>query len=595
MVDLSQYMVSPAFVTQLRESVIDATIELLLHADLSIAVRAAKFLRDALRYPMGILNAQPSQETRDTWTEEFIRTLEKIERAIDSHDFNPLILVEIARSVSWHANYASGKTTPVAKRIVASLPNSLEYLTTVTLIDGYGWIFGRQDYKEHERVWNQHLEELTKALLATFPDAEELRSFLAKHIANIKKNYVDGNTSSQILYWKLVNASTDFAAATAQDALLNLESQTTQFAGMALTKLLSENHENGIQVARQFLQANNRALQAAIGNAYGSIDIKSEVYGEDDWAILRELLTSSDQWVVQNSIAAVRRVADSDPRLGMELLKCVDLGISSHIADEALMLFQRDTAITFSLLDERSAQHFLSKLMPIPELDGYWIETFLAELSEAFPYQLAGFLMARVEHAAKEDSWSYRPCNYGPYGHVPLRFRKSSEVGPLVNFVWEWMKLGSDNNYHFEHRAGELFETMFRPFDAELVNVIQGWIDSSTLSDMRRIARILCEVPQTFVFEQREFVIRFLERAKLCGKDVLDIALDALYRSSTSGVKHGTPGEPFPEDVNMKNKAETTMSELSRFSPAYKLYEQIKLSAEHCIQYSLKEREAFED
>jgi hypothetical protein len=45
----------------------------------------------------------------------------------------------------------------------------------------------------------------------------------------------------------------------------------------------------------------------------------------------------------------------------------------------------------------------------------------------------------------------------------------------------------------------------------------------------------------------------------------------------------------------MKAEAEQVLSELSRFSPAYHLYESIKQSAERDIQRSLQQRESFEE
>ena len=89
--------------------------------------------------------------------------------------------------------------------------------------------------------------------------------------------------------------------------------------------------------------------------------------------------------------------------------------------------------------------------------------------------------------------------------------------------------------------------------------------------------------------------MRFLDRAKQDGKQVLDYALATLYGSATTGSKHGPTGEPFAADLAMKEEAEKALKEISRFSPAYKLYELIKSSAEESIQRSLKIGEAFED
>jgi hypothetical protein len=109
------------------------------------------------------------------------------------------------------------------------------------------------------------------------------------------------------------------------------------------------------------------------------------------------------------------------------------------------------------------------------------------------------------------------------------------------------------------------------------------------------MSHILRESAPEFVFQHRPFVIRFLEKAKQYGKDVFDNAVSALYCSAVQGMRSGTPGEPFPEDLQMNEEADKALSELSRFSPAYRLYESLKQSAEQDIQRSIQERETFED
>jgi hypothetical protein len=243
----------------------------------------------------------------------------------------------------------------------------------------------------------------------------------------------------------------------------------------------------------------------------------------------------------------------------------------------------------------KDIEHFLKRLMQLPELDGHWIETFLSKVSKHHAVLAATFFMDRVDCAANTEDWHYRPCNYGPYGHVPLRFRESPECGVILRRMARWMQSREEDNALFHHRAAELFETMFHPFDRELISFLQDWLDTATPTDIRIMSHILREAAPEFVFQHRPFVIRFLEKAKQYGKDVFDNAVSALYCSAVQGMRSGTPGEPFPEDLQMNEEADKALSELSRFSPAYRLYESLKQSAEQDIQRSIQERETFED
>ncbi|MGA2332460.1 MAG: helix-turn-helix transcriptional regulator [Syntrophales bacterium] len=580
-ITLRRFNVNFRFVSDIRRKVIDATIKLISHKKTEIAVKAARFLNESMRYPF-------KGGSREEWTDEFVQTLEKIEEAIDAEALDHLVLIEIAHSVSWHANYAGGKTAPIAKRILKSLPDSLDFRTKLAFVDGYGRILERRDFQQSDQEWNKYLDGLTNDLLLAFPDGEQLRAFLEKSLLHLQ---VANKSASYPLYRKLIQSSLPLAQATVQNALNNHDSRTVLFADIALSKLLMEDHNNALTIANRFLEIDS--LNATVGSAYSRLgtDIKDT---EADLAILRKVLSSKDQWVIINSVGAIRNLAKKDYQLAIDLLKCIDVGISNVVADDVLCFFQRDEDIPYQLLTEEDINHFLKKLMSLPELDGYWIETFLSKVSKYHAKLAAAFFMARVERASDTKDWGYRPCNHGPYSNVPLLFRESPEFGALLRAVSQWMKSHEGDDL-FKHRAGELFYVMFCPYDTELISFFLDWIEIATPVDIHIISQILSEVPPDFVFQHREFVMHFLDKAKQYSKEYLGDALSALYRATISGIRKGIPGEPFTEDVQMRVEAEKALMEIPRFSPAYRLYENLKKNADHNIDLSFRDREAFDD
>lgn len=592
---LNPFLVNFSAVSALREKVIDAVINLLRHAKVKVAVLAAKFLNECLRYPHGMLNMQVSTEAHDAWAEEFVRTLSKIRKVIKAKELDLLVYVELIRSVSWHANYGKGKASSSAKQLIQLIPQSLEFRTVLTFIDGYGHLFERLNSKRKEQEWNQNLLVLTNNIISTYPDGEQLRAFLETILVNIDQNYIGVGTSPHVLYGGLIQSSSTLAQVTAENALKDANSKTNQFAGVALSKLLGDDHAQGTVVAQRFIETDSNELHAAVGRAYSALELNGGAYTEVDLALLQNVLSSKNQWVVQNGVGAIRTVARNNVQLAINLIKCVNFDISNKIADDVLMLFQRDEMIPFRLLNDDDIIHFLEKLMPIPELDGYWIETFLSKVSKYHSIPAAAFFMDRVEHAVNSDDWNYRPCNYGPYIHVPLRFRESEELGSLLGKISQWMKLNFDKGYQFEHRAAELFDAMFGPMDEVVLSFLQDWIDGGTPEVTQIVSRILRESQPNFVFEQRIFVTQFLLKAKQQGREILDNAVSALFGSAVSGIRTGSPGEPFLQDISMQDEAEKILLEIPRFAPACQLYESLKKHAEESIARSRRERDAFED
>ncbi|MBU4260403.1 MAG: helix-turn-helix domain-containing protein [Proteobacteria bacterium] len=588
---ISWFPVDYSFIAPLKEKVIKAALKLLSSPKTRIAVLAARFLADGVRY----YSRSGDKKHHEDWEKAYVKTLKGIEKVMQTETLDSLVQIEIAHSVSWHANNADNDTTtPIAKRIIKSLPDSLEFRTTLALIDGWINLHESGDIKLDNREWDTHISTLANDLLAAYPEGEQLRTFIESILTHIELNFAAGSISAYILYGYLTQSSLSFADATVNNALSNPASKTIQFADIALTELLIENHVKALDIAARFLDTNNPALHAAVGGAYSGLNPTQMRNGEKDLSLLKTVLASKDEWVSKRAVQAIRIVAKNDLRLAIELLKYVDIGMSGNIAEDVFMFFYGDKMIPFRMLTEDDIDYFLTKLMLLPKLNKYWIETFLSKTSKYHTKRTAAFFMKRVEHAAKTQDWHYRPCNYGPYCHVPLRFRESQEFGPLLRQVAQWMKSSTEDNL-FQHRAAELFDAMFQPFDNELIGFLQNWIDMATPGDLQVISQILKKASPNVVLEHRPFIIRFLGKAQQQSKERLDDVVSALIGSAISGLRSGKSGEPFPQDIKMKEDAEKALKEIPRFSPAYRLYEYLKKHAEQNIERSRREREQYEE
>jgi hypothetical protein len=124
---------------------------------------------------------------------------------------------------------------------------------------------------------------------------------------------------------------------------------------------------------------------------------------------------------------------------------------------------------------------------------------------------------------------------------------------------------------------------------------LEEWIATSDDSDLRLIANILAEADYTFVFTHRSFVQCFLDKAKQIGPKVLEKAVSSLFCAAIGGMRSGTPGEPMPRDIHMKEESQKILQSLPRFSPAFELYDALRKHAEEGIGNSRREKEAFED
>jgi hypothetical protein len=586
------HLVNAKAISPLRDKVLNAVIDLLFNLDVRVAVLAADALQDAFRYPMGLFNSTVPTKTRDGWTDRFVAGLQALETALTTKAVDDLVLLSVWRAVSWHVQYGKGKTSDAARRIKALLPDTLEFRTLTVLIDGHGIELRRIDRVDHEKKWAAYIDKLVKELLAAYPNAEMLRAFIAGLLTRIRKNYDKTSATPYVLYEGLIRASVDYSWATLENALADPESETLRFVPGALAALWDHNPDKARGMIAKLLATGREQLRASVAQTYSRI-LGTGFYNDADITTLRSLLADESASVARSAMMALTSLSKEKAGLVVELARFANIGNSHVLADELLTVFTFHQL--FEHLTADDAEAILEKLMAVPELEGHWIEEFLAQASKAFPKETMEFFMRRVERSAESEDWKYRPANHGPYGHVPLRFRESEAYSELLRTVAEWMRAGKNKPFLFSYRARELFETSFGPFNGETVQFLEEWIATSDGGDLRLIADILGEADHTFVFTHRSFVERFLEKAKQVSQKSLKGAISSLFGSAIGGIRSGTPGEPMPRDLEMKKTSEEILQSLPRFSPAYELYDNLRKHAEEGLADSRRTKEAFED
>lgn len=592
------FTVAPKAVAKLRQRVLDLVIELLGNPNPRIAACAAATIGEALRYPMGLFNSKISNSLRAEWTKLFCSTLEAVEQAVKKNKYDPLVLVGIAKAVSWHATYSQSETAKYAKRVRDALSSSLDYRALASLIDGYQSEFRRFDAKNYESLLKKHHDKLASDLVAAYPVAEELRRYIEKQLEHIHKASPEASGSPYVLYGALLRISKSLARATIDNALANPQSRTARFAADALLTLWLNEVGGGRQAADVFLRSDNDELEAHVGRAIAALNFQRPEYGQPEIEFIKTLVASEKISVVSAGIAAIRSVSRAYADEAMELTRLVNVGDSHRLTDELLCLFTFGAELPFSRLAEADVELFFDKLMGVPELEGHWIETFLASASKAFPEQTLEFFKKRVEKAVAETTWKYRPVNHGPYVHVPLQFKNVPSYSSLLASVVSWMAKASyekEQKVLFKYRSRELFEAAFGDFDEEVIKFIERWSETADETAFELIANVLHEAPHTFLFTQASLVVSLLTRAQQVSPEAYKAMMSALYGCAIGGMRSGTAGEPFPRDLEAKQEYEKILAGLSKFSPAYELYDGLLKNTEAEIKRALREREDFEE
>lgn len=591
-VSFAPYIVDQEYVGELRAKVIDEIISLLSHVNSSISIKAARYLQQCMRYPIGTFGLQTSLSDRKNWEAEFVSTLFKIKNEIEAKNINDYTLIEIERSIYWFATSANDGTTAPAQEIINIVKEifqkDLEQRITYAISRGYESYTaeGRESSMVASGLANDILDSYTNERLFADMEAQLERYHLA---------YLGGQSSAYYLMRALVERSWDFASYLINGVIDKPTSRLRDYVGLSLAILFRHRLTEAQSLIHKVLDLEDANLTTQCFIAYSSLDFTKFHFSGEEFKKVTRLLRGSDEIVLRNAIGMIRNIAKADELLAVFFARIINFATSEVLADEILSLFQENHSIPFSALTDFDVQEIFEKLLAVNTLEAYWIQNFISYCSKEFPKITTKFLLDRFQISIEKDDWSYKACNSGPHVHIGLRFKESDIYVEIFKYVFDYVQSISDKTVLFRYRIGELFSGMFGAMDQASMSILLAAVEDGGPSTTVLVSHILSEADENFVFNNDDFVIRLLNKASSYGEDILNTAIDAFFRSVISGVRSGTPGEPFPRDLDIKSKAEKRLQYLSRFSPAYSLYAQLKSHAEQGISHAWRERDTFED
>jgi hypothetical protein len=121
--------------------------------------------------------------------------------------------------------------------------------------------------------------------------------------------------------------------------------------------------------------------------------------------------------------------------------------------------------------------------------------------------------------------------------------------------------------------------------------VLKEWLETDDPARVEAAAALLREAPSLFVFQHSDLVVDLLDRADGLGDECYRHVGAHLYASATCTMKQGVAGQPFPQDIQLRDRADDALRTVPAGSPAARLFESLRRTAEREISNSLLEAE----
>jgi hypothetical protein len=337
-------------------------------------------------------------------------------------------------------------------------------------------------------------------------------------------------------------------------------------------------------------------LGRAVGASYANSNSLRHPRDED-FVLLRELL-ARDETSKRYALEAVRRLKDAEPaaqarnfqRSGIDLLVGVDIGQNPRMAEVFAEAIDSNFGIPPELLTDNDIENILQKLVPVREIthQNFHLARFLAFLVRRAPARVVTFFLHRIEYSmAHKDEEGYTPT---PFGLDEL-FAEIADTPEHAAIIRVLARSLNEQDVLKRYWFTKLFGLLAGSFGPSTQSAISELAEEKTEESYKLIATLLQEAPREFIFSEKELCANLLERAKGVSQQAFENISGQLWATSQSGGFSGIPGQPFPQQISIKDRAAKLAAEYAERPDVAKFYSDVAHYAQQMIDKQLERDE----
>ena len=572
-------------------------IDRCLHSnDLKITLRALASLESALQEPQAYLNMDIADEDLEQWRPEQLEIL-TLMADLARRSAEPVTLIRIRKALSWHRRYSPfDEVKAKAEAVVSSIPESFELRLTQELMDPFhmdDWQPSEDSGENGYRLRSEKIGQMRRPLVVEFIGQSEhvgkAYEILTDRLQTISAAGVQPNPHTFLGI--LGNKAPEFAASLCEVIVDNPDGPLASYLQPLLASVRKWSVERARDIGQRVLRGGSPLFCRGLALSYQSWAWANDGTPEDI-EVIRELINLDDVDVRRLAIGALAALAEAHPRVAIDLAKGVEIGDNVHLAEKMCQLFFDGHGIPFRELTSDELKTLLSKLEDVKEIEDYFINIFLVKASEQDARAVVGLLLTRIRKVGEKGT-RYHP--------LPLLEFRDPLIGLAAspdheNILREIRDTSLEPVSPVEYWIPQLFREASLDFEsAASLKVLNEWINSGDAGNIKSAAHLVSRAQPAFVFKNIEFVANLLERAHSAGSDCYQSVTSNLASSALSGTRSGTPGQPMPEDVAIRDQATVVMNQLDAGSPPYRFYDSLAKSAEASIHEKLlRDEELFE-
>lgn len=528
---ITPFLVSAA-TAPLRSRLRQLLVDSCLRGGDRIRPAAAGLLGDMLRQPHGRFGHRVPEAGLSQWRDEQRALLDDAD-AIMGATSDPLVMVALRDDLTWHRNHSAIRGIRThARRVLSGHPATSDEILVRLL--------GVGDFGLDDRDLGARRQRRAGRLIAgESPTTPHLLDRVDAALEHMRRGDPGTYPDARRLLAQLGALDPDWALEAAVLLIREPHRPTAPVAGVLLSEALASVPEQARPALHVAATAADPLLRKMAADHVVSLRWSSDPDAPER-AMAVTMAADEDREVVNRAAITAHRLTDTDPRLAREIVLAIGSFADPEVAKSVGMALSHDLGLTAA--DE---DRLLDRFLPCPQID-FWHDRFLVDVASRRPLRVVAYLLARlglgadpsVYDALPYDGLSTDPLADTPAGRAPA-LRAITAAAPQYS-----ESVGSlDVAQMFWSFAGD---------SDDAFAVLGDGLTGEPASIREAAADILSHAARTAVLSRPEWVAAQLDHAE---PGFLDDLCGALSAALTMGLKQGTPGEPFPEDIELRDRA----------------------------------------
>lgn len=566
---LSHYPLRAEVVTPVRKRAVGILLDQYASEDERRAVAAAATCEEVLRH---------QSEDFEPYNTEFLRELSVRAAALRP---GPLVALATRRSLSWTVKHGPAPMSEAAQSVVDALPDSAEHQLAVLLHTG------TEDAENLESIQG-YWETLRHDTVG------ELRRRPTDHVAALLVSLVEAGhrvlaNHSEGAHAVLKEALTEFPDLTPAllDRLVSAEEGTVRvMLPTVLHASFGQDVPRTVDTCRRLVADGRSAAVWAVTQALQEFIQEPSVQEAGALELARALVDHADPAVRAGVLGMAVSMLRTSKDAALELLTSVPFGETGAVPYRLWWAFTKDGLLSWQDLTVSQRTFFLDQLTALPTLRDHAVQQVIVHLARADAEAAVGLLRARVERweeTATGERFDPLPFAWS----VPLPFSDSPARLDLLRSVRDWLAQPRENAWRRELHAPELFWTLAGPADDSVLALLLEPYQEDDSDLARAVAPLLSKMPKSLVWNKVDFVTALLKTASRLSEDLFRRTGGSLQAAVLTGFRWGTPGKPYPEDIDISERAQRIRAGLPRGSAVDLFYKALQDSARHNIDRAI--------